>query len=223
MGLFKKAKRFFKKNKGAAMGAALGPAGIAAGALLVDKRGGGLKDLLFGKKESGPDLPSDVKDVQALARQNQAMGLRELQTAFEQPAEKSAEIAANQELAASAAANQDARLKMQEAIVRRGLGNTSMGLGAENTQEREMAQQRADIQNTMGQRIEAERLKRSQAFLGGGGDALTRQGDVYIKPKAQRPGGIAGLIGMGAGAYFGGPQGAMMGKGIGDAAGQAFG
>ena len=183
----------------------------------LKKAGGGLKNILLGRKESGPSLPGDVARNQARARQMQAMGLNAILDA--QKAESAESAIARRERQA-VGATEDARRQMQERIVRSGMGPTSIGFGAQATMDRDLANQLADLR---GEGLAQERQRRAEALLGGAANVLSNEGTVLMKQKARRSGGMLPMLmaagGAALGGMAGGPTGAQAGGQIGGALG----
>lgn len=186
----------------------------------LKKAGGGIKNLLLGKKESGPSLPSDVAAAQARARKMQVMGMNAILEA--QKAESPEQAVARQSRMAAGAA-EDARRQLQERIVRSGMGPTSLNLGIEATLNKDLADQQAELQ-TRG--LMDERQRRAEALLGAGANVLSNEGTILMKQKARRQGGILpGLLAAGGaavGGMYGGPAGASAGGQLGAGLGQGI-
>ena len=106
---------------------------------------GPMSDLMFGKKESGPQLPPEVVAAQRQARAAQLEGLKGLKASFATPAAESIQAQAGLEQRGIANAAEDARRRLQETIVRRGMGNSSIGLGQEVGLQRQAAEQQQAI------------------------------------------------------------------------------
>lgn len=172
---------------------------------------------LFG---GGTKTEVKVLNPNALKTKNYAMDTyRNALGKFQEFADESPEFVKgqiNREKAAANAANNDAQRRMKDMITRRGLGNSSIGLGQLNAMNKQTSNQIASIGASLGERMRAERGKSLGQLLGATSPGM----GINVERTAQqkKKGGLGGLgtiIGTGAGAYFGGPQGAQVGAGIG--------
>lgn len=182
--------------------------------------GGKVGDVLLGKKDPGtPDEVIDLADPTGRKFQreliskygegiNKDMGaMARLQTAQQ-------ESQAMQNL-------QDQQRKLDQAVAQRGLGRSSIGLGqalgAQKGAQEKISAIRAN------EPLLAEQLRQQNLNFATSGinQILGEQGQSKVlkmgREGGQRVGGLAPLIGAGLGAYYGGPQGAQAGMGIGSA------
>lgn len=207
--------------------------------------GGGLigqgKDLLFGKKEAGTAggfVSSDLSAEQnaALGQYNKLLDTDTQTLANSQINAQTTGLrrAAEVQEAGARQAAQDAQMNAQKMVAQRGLGNSSVGLNAVLNQSRGLSEKIGDIRaNEFSQRAQIEAQQPMLAYnlktqnlataTGGINNILGTRERFYQQGTAGgRKGGLAPLVGAAAGAYFGGPQGAQIGMGLGQAAQSSF-
>lgn len=111
---------------------------------------------------------------------------------------------------------QDANRRTQDLIAQRGMGASSIGLGQQVNQEK-MLNDRI-VMNNASTTSRIMDIGREKINLGNSLFALKAgQGPIQMNTIKKREGGLAGLIGAGVGAYYGGPGGAQAGQGMGEA------
>jgi hypothetical protein len=112
----------------------------------------------------------------------------------------------------------DATRRTQQLIAQRGMGTSSIGLGQE-VNNRKNLMDRLSMNTASGiSRLRDMRLSNAQGQMNVG-QALyglkTQQGPIQMQTTKYRTGGLAGLAGAAIGGYMGGAQGAQVGAGIG--------
>lgn len=183
-----------------------------------------LTNVLKGKKDPGQAaVTTNFNSAQGTAAQNQLIdkfstmgnqdfsGMANAQTAQQ-------ENQARQNVA-------DQTMKAQQMVAQRGLGNTSMGLSAMLGQGQslgnEIGQIRANrpmLENQMKMQNLNAASQGINSILGQQAGAMTYTPAVASKG---RQGGLMGIAGAGIGAMMGGPAGAQVGMGMGNALSQA--
>jgi len=189
-------------------------AGIAGS--LLSGGGGGLKDMLLGKKQDPFDPykmmqldPSLKKSVEA-GREAQQKGLSALMADSGEEAARS-QIAREQ--AGVGAATEDTARKIKESMAQRGMGRSSIGLGLEKGAQERGAQQKAGIMASLKERLRGM----NKELIAAGGGVLGAQGAqraMMMGKKKGRSGGLMSIAAPLAGAALGsaaGPQGAAAG------------
>jgi len=183
----------------------------------------GFKDLLFGRKEepqfAAPKLPTELIKVQRAARNLQYGGLKGLSKV---PVEKIAGQEVEKATRGLIGQREDARRRLQSMLARRGLGATSVGMGAMTGLERDTARDIQETRLSLPERIRQLQMQRIQAASG----ALQAPGYVpqAMQVDTQRRGGLLPLLGLAGGAALGGAlggsRGALAGGQIGAGTGQ---
>lgn len=203
---------------------AVGAGGVADKALAPINKGlGGIGDAILGKKDPGTsDEVIDLADPYGRSLQNTALG--EYGKYLNQDAGGMARTQTdnlNRQVRQDA---EDQTRLAKQMVAQRGLGRSSLGLSA-------ILGQSAGVGEKIGINNANEGLLKNQIgqqnlnfATGGINQILGEQGTSKIFKQGQasqgRQGGLAPLIGTAAGAYFGGPAGAKVGAGIGQAATQ---
>jgi hypothetical protein len=171
---------------------------------------GGLKDAILGKKDPGtPDEVIDLGSAQGRALQEKALGqYGEILNGGVQN-----QMAAQERQVRTGA--EDQARKAQELVSQRGLGNSSVGIGAILNAHRDLGDKVGAIRASE----PMFKLQNLQNVTQGVNSIMNEQGQSKIfklgQQGGQRKGGLAPLLGAGAGAYFGGPQGAQAGASMG--------
>jgi hypothetical protein len=189
--------------------------------------GGGLKDTLFGKQQTIGGETESQAALNRLALQQakesgkiRTLGFKRLKEESEAGAKNLAVIQAGREARATRSGMADAQRKLQGLVARRGLSGSSIGLGQEVGIQRRGAERLAQIQASIPERAREMRQQQTDRLLSAAGG---RQVFQQAAPKQTgRRGGLAPLLGAGIGAAFGGPAGAQLGLGIGQAAQGSF-
>lgn len=193
---------------------------VSTGGLSLAGGGGGLSDLLFGRKAGGVSRSPLAAQAEALQKQTfdiQKTGLTAIQKQFGDVGGfvRREQGQALKQAQASAADQQRA---LQTRISQRGLGESSVGLGAQSGIDLALAQQKGAIG-----RSGAGLRQQAVSGLLGQASGVGRGLNVPIAFRniaARRQGGISGALGAGIGGAFGGPQGAQIGASIGGALGR---
>ncbi len=201
---------FFKKAS-----LAVGPGAVLSKEGLLRKQTGGFKDLLFGKEGGAQAADPIAADILALKRK----GIQALTKEFETPVEQQARAQAAREGRGIQQAGLDRRRQIQQQIAQRGLGASSIGLGQQAAIDRDIAQQQTQLTASLPERIAQLRQGRASRALAATSGAPIR---FQARPAVRR-GGLAPLIGAGVGGALGGPSGAQIGLGVGQASQGAFG
>lgn len=201
-------------------GAVFGKGGIS------DALGVNFEDILFGKKSGGVSRSSLAAQAEALQKktfelQGKGLGALEKQFGDTEGFIRKQQAQAGKQAITSAADQQRA---LQGRIARRGLGGSSVGLGAQTGIDLSLAQRKGAISAS------APELRR-QAISGLLGQA-GQVGSTLNVPiafrniKATRKGGLAQVAlqagGAAIGGSLGGPAGAQAGAAAGGAIGQSF-
>ncbi len=215
--------------------------GVAGGAVGMIP---GLKDKVFGT----PDRiqgPSEFIDPASKALREAQLGRRLRQMKFadrefrragrldpKAMAEKQTKLLLGQAGMGAQAERADSQRRIQQMMAQRGLGGSSIGigasLGAQRDIDRNVRSQRAralagqlGLEDQLRKSRMGEILGAQQAFLNTGRDRVIGhiQGPQRIAGKQ----GIAGILGAAAGGVLGGPQGAMTGYQVGSGIGNVFG
>lgn len=194
----------------------------------------GFKQTVFGGKDLGTlgadPIAADVFQTQKEALALQRKGLTALSTATELGEDPSKIVGGRvgREIGGLTGLAQDQIRQAREGIARRGLGATTLGQRAETGITRRLGGQVQQLQASIPERIQAIRLRRAQALLGGSGDVIRSQ-QVPIRfrdqPLGRSPGLIGGIGALAGGAFggaAGGPQGALAGGQAGGLLGGAF-
>jgi hypothetical protein len=188
------------------MGSAIGSVAGAVG--LGTKKGRGV---LFGKKKTiGADpLARDIRRVAGKALFAQEDVLKDIKKV---DAGSMARQAIGREKAALRGAAADQRRGIQENIARRGLGRSSLALTAGSGIQRALGDRIARTEGTFGQRRFRNIGQRAGII---NKIAAANKFPIQMRDRKTKSGGIAGLLGAGVGAAFGGPQGAAAGMQVG--------
>jgi hypothetical protein len=208
-------------------GAVMGPVGSVIGAgigsgVIGDSKLSGLKGLLFGKDQvqKADDIAGYLKETQLRASQAQRGGLDALMA--QSPA-KIAESQISKGIGAESANLEDQRRQIQQQVARRGLQNTSIGLGSLLGAERGAGK---NISNLLASQPMLERAAAQDLINAGAKVSSAQNVPIRFNDEVTRKKGIAGLLGTlggGAlGAFYGGPQGAAAGAQIGQGAGEGL-
>jgi hypothetical protein len=181
----------------------------------------GLDNFLKGKvvKQKADPLAGDINAAGKSGIGYLTAGANRLNSAYnEDPSQVvNTQIGIENKLARAAAS--DATRRTQGLIAQRGLGSSSIGLGAEMGQRKSLMDTLA-INNASGvSRIRDMQIQNGQGQIDAGNslwNIKASQGPVQMQTTKSRQGGMAALIGGAAGAYFG-PEGAKVGMGLGQA------
>lgn len=192
MGAFDKIKSTYKKLKSNPTNfrnyADLGLETLTLGQ--VDTNGvngvGSFKDALLGEKAAdiAPDAIADK------IRATQSRGITELNSALDTPADgivtQQAELAKKSILTKA----QDARRNAQRFMASKGLGASSLGLAADRSINREVADQTNAIDASLPGQIRDQKLKDAATRIGVGG--VNQNGMNFNTIQGQREGGLLG-------------------------------
>jgi hypothetical protein len=170
------------------------------------------KGLIFGAKDKGEadryiDLDPSLKRSVEAGRAGQQKGLAGLQSSVE---DIGGEIARDERLARQA--GQDTSSRIQDLVARRGLQNSSIGMGQEIAAGQRTAQKLAEIRGSM-----AERKRRGlMSLINASGNVLGNQGAQRSmiqgrKGTGMRSGGLYRAAATAVGGVFGGAEGAKAG------------
>lgn len=125
----------------------------------------------------------------------------------------------NREKSAVNEASKDTKRQMKDLIARRGLNNSSIGLGQMNSLNKTRNEQISSIGATLGEReraLKEQNLGRLGSLLGFTQPGMSLNVERTIQQKKKGGlGGLGGLAGAGIGGYFGGAAGAKVGAGLG--------
>lgn len=224
----------FSGGLGAALGGAIaGPVGMVAGGLLGNKAGtSGIKNALFGKKDTGVDDRFIELDPEIKAAQEQARGIRSGSlTGLSRLGQENTQDLIRQAQQGQRGAYEDSRRSMQSAIASRGLGKSSVGLSQLAGLESDFRNRQANIASQINagaldraRQRELQNIQAANAALGTPG--LQRTFIQGREGTGQRSGGLFGLAttlgGAGLGAMYGGPQGAAIGANLGGTLGSTL-
>lgn len=201
---------------------------LAVGGIYNAASGGKLmkggKDLLFGKKDPGsPDrmleLDPSLKKVVDQGRELQSKALSRFGSLLDKDMTGVQTSLAEKQIRQNM---QDQQKRAQQLVSRSGLGSSSLGL-------------RAMMEPTRGVQDKLTELRASQPLMqlqnlqnisGGVNSILGTPGAqralIQGRESMGRQGGLAPLIGAGLGGLLGGPAGAQVGMGLGQASTQMF-
>lgn len=176
---------------------------------------GGTKDLVLGKKDPGVQA-QQINMLSPEAQRASNLALGQYEGLLRDPSKGvDAQIAAQEDAARAAA--EDRQRMAKQMIAQRGLGNTSFGLNQILGANTGLANQIGAIR---AQRplLERENLQAATQGLSSIIGAQTG-GQVYNQGRESmgRRGGLAPLLGLGAGYAIGGVGGAQVGMGAGQA------
>lgn len=213
---------FVSKAAGVATGGGIGGllgggGGALTGGLLkgFGLGGGSLMDLLRGRRIAPDPEAREIKQLKLKGLRSISEQLEAAKGAPTGEAIAGAQIA--RETKALRTAAEDTRRRLRESIARRGLGGTTAGLAQEVGIGRRLAEQTGAIKASLPERIRQERLARSQRIAGLGAALSGQVGQVPIRFREERKGGLAPLVGAGLGGLLGGVGGAQVGAGLGTA------
>lgn len=118
-------------------------------------------------------------------------------------------------------ASQDAIARTRQLVAQRGMGNSSVGLGTEVNQQRQLSDKLA-LNNASGvSRLRDMQIQNGQGLMNAGSGLfqtkIQGQQNLQMQDIKKRQGGLAGLVGAGVGGYYGGAQGAQTGMALGNA------
>lgn len=197
MGFFKNiAKNPFKTIAGAGIGSAvLGPAGMAAGALLGSgnggKIGGSITDMFLGKKAK--DIRPDA--IANEIRSTQSMGLKELNNALnDSSGENTVRLQNAQQTKGILSSAQDARRNAQKLMAQRGLSGSSLGLSSQRSIDQQAGNDLASVQAQLPGQIRDQKLADAQTRIQAGG--INQNGMNFNTIQGQRSGGVLGIAGQ---------------------------
>lgn len=108
----------------------------------------------------------------------------------------------------------DANRSLSKMIAQRGMGNSSIGMGEQINQERQLSDKIAMNTASSGSRLKDllnEKLTGGSSLW----NVKASQGPVQMQDIKQKQGGLMPLIGAGVGGYLGGASGAQVGMGLG--------
>jgi hypothetical protein len=111
----------------------------------------------------------------------------------------------------------DARRKMNKMSAQRGLGGSSVGIGAVLGAEERAADKIRALDASKAGALSQARLSGAKNLMGVGKGLVSQRGPIRMNAVTKRKGGYGKLIGTAAGAAIGGPAGAQIGSGIGGA------
>lgn len=184
---------------------------------------GSMSDIILGKKDPGTAAQNlDFRSDAEKAAQSQALGQYSMFLNQDAGAQADAQIQSQQKQIRQNA--DDMTRVAQQEVAKRGLGGTSLGLGAILGQKANMGERLGDIQAS--RPMLENQIKRGNLEFASNGinSLLNSRMNAFAYQPAQaskgRQGGLAPLIGAAAGAYLGGPAGAQAGMGIGQMATQ---
>lgn len=184
-----------------------------------------LIDLLLGKKDPGapPDpIANDVRRVQRRGLKLQDQSMDEYGKEFETPKsayDQQAQLEVNSEIKPLFADRTNLRRRLQSIIAQKGMGDSSQGLTEELSQEQSANAQIGGIQSSLPGRIRDLRFERPSRAIALGSQVMGSQNapiDFYGR-KPSRQGGLLPVVTAGIGGLLGGPAGATVGLGAGQA------
>lgn len=108
----------------------------------------------------------------------------------------------------------DTDRSLSKIIAQRGMGNSSIGLGQQVNQQKQLSDQIAMNNASSGSRLKDllnDQMQTGNTLFG----VKASQGPVQMQDIKQKQGGIMPLVGAGVGAYLGGAKGAQVGMGLG--------
>lgn len=176
-------------------------------------------------KDIGPDPEA------ALIKAFKIKGLRSISEQLDEAkkaptGEAVARLGVGRELKELVGARADTERNLRGTIARRGLGSTGAQLAQGVGISRRFAETGANIRASLPERIQEQRLARSQRIAGLGGQLSGQVGQIPLRFQKTRKPGLGGLIGTLGGAalggFFGGPAGAGVGAQIGGGLGQTL-
>lgn len=196
---------------------------------------GGAKDLLFGKKDPGVadrnvmldrglyDLTQKIRPMQSQSADLYKKRLDEIGSISSGGL---ADLATKRKVTQLGAAAKDAERVAGSQVARRGLGRSAVGLNAilnaGNPARLAQADARAMtpiLKMQMGAQRDNQLMNVNRGLAGIIGSKDQSRAFVQGRESTGRTGGLAGILGGAAGAYFGGPQGAMAGFNMGNSLG----
>lgn len=172
------------------------------------------------KKISADPLSGAMNDSAGFGMDYYRRAGKLLHAAYSQPTDNIVNQQIGMENKLIRGAGEDSLRSTDQLVGQRGMGSSSIGLGIRNNVERSLAEKLAMNNASRDMR---QRDMRIDALRGrmGAGEALMKpklsQGPVQMNTVKYRTGGLAGVIGGAAGAYFGGPAGAQAGLALGNA------
>ena len=213
--------------------ASVATGGLLGGQLLAGSGAlggsGGIKDFLFGAKQNAGYADLDPS-LQYVTEQGRAMQSRTLDASAEElerlkkyDPETLAQREVERRDAGLRAGAEDKQRAIDTAVAQRGLGKSSIGLGASTGVSRGLSDQlvsnRADLA-TLRDQYEGQRLSRLGGITQNVNSVLGAPGaQRQYLPAQGRSGGLVGALapvaGMAVGGMFGGPMGASMGGQVG--------
>lgn len=201
-------------------GAVMGPVGSVFGAKIGSDAGaGGLKNLLMGKDVVNPqdEIAPYLKETALRASQAQRGGLESLMA--QSPAQL-AQSKMNMDVQAQRANLEDQRKQIQQMVARRGLQNTSVGLGSLLGAERGAGK---NISNILASQPLYERDFANQLIDAGAKVSSAQNVPIRFQDEVTRKQGILPLLttlgGTAVGGYYGGAKGAQVGSQVGGSTG----
>lgn len=115
----------------------------------------------------------------------------------------------------------DAINRTRQLVAQRGMANSSVGLGTEVNQARQLNDKLALNNASAIGRLRDMSIENGQGLMNTGNalfqTKIQGQQNLQMQDIKKRQGGLAGLVGAGIGAYYGGPQGAQAGMAMGNA------
>lgn len=183
----------------------------------------GLGDLLGGKKTTIKADPL-AKDINALGKQGigyMSSAANNLNEKIYNQGDNYVENQIALENNAIRGAAQDAQRRTKQLIAQRGMGMSSIGLGTEVNQAKQLNEKLALNKASGMERLRGlygDQINMGNQLFG----VKSSQGPIQMTNTTYRTGGIAGLIGAGVGAYYGGAGGAQAGMAAGNALGASF-
>ena len=189
----------------------------------AEKAQSGIFDTIMGKKTPGtPDSVIDLASPTGRALQEQLLG-QYGETLGQDTSGMAAQQVASQEAQARQLAK-DQEMRAGQLVAQRGMGGTASGIGQILGQQRGLGEQVSAIraqQPALAQQMKQQNLNFATSGIN---QILNEQGQSRALKMGQaatgRQGGLLPLIGGAAGAYLGGPAGAQVGMGLGQAATQ---
>jgi hypothetical protein len=181
----------------------------------------GLSDLLKGKEKTYHKDPL-ANDINAAGKQGLGylkQGGENLSAVYNEDPSGVVNSQIAQENRMMRGAAQDAINRTRQLVAQRGMSNSSIGLGQEVNQQRQLSNQLGMNQASGIQRLRDMKIENGQGLMNTGtGLFQTKiQGNQNLQMQdiKRRQGGLAPLVGAAIGGYLGGPGGAQVGMGAG--------
>lgn len=182
----------------------------------------GLDSLLKGKEKTyaADPLAGDVNATGKAGLTYMRSGGKSLNDIFSQDPTRVVNNRIAQENRMLNSVANDTNKRAEQLIAQRGMGSSSIGLGQVLGQRKNLSL--GMVMNNAGAegRIRDMMIQNGEGLIGAGQSLWqpkASQGPMQMTDVKKRSGGLAGLLGAGVGAYFGGAQGAQTGMAMGDA------